>query len=87
MNAEACAVGAPQTADICRRAIACAFPAGLPASPEAISEAAVHLSGETREELESLDSEFFGYPHDLTQLLFAYVSKNPDEFGALPQPD
>jgi len=30
-------IGAPRTADICRRAIATAFPAGLPPTPEAIS--------------------------------------------------
>src|ERR1700689_1581196 len=33
-------IGAPRTADMCRRAIACAFPAGLPPSPEAISSGA-----------------------------------------------
>src|SRR5258708_26400252 len=31
------AIGAPRTADICRRAIACAFPDGLPSTPEEIS--------------------------------------------------
>jgi len=37
--------------------------------------------------LETLDSEFFEYPHNLTDLLFAYVSKHPEEFGELPKPD
>src|ERR1700719_2835462 len=32
-------IGAPRTAGICRRAIHCAFPAGLPSTPEAISSA------------------------------------------------
>ena len=70
-------IGAPRTADICRRAISCAFPSGLP--PD--------FSGETLDDLESLDAEFFAYPHDLTELLFAYVSSHPEEFGALPAPD
>jgi len=34
-----------------------------------------------------LDSEFFAYPHDLTDLLFTYVSTHPEEFGELPQPE
>lgn len=81
------AVGAPRTADICRRAIAAAFPAGLPSSPEDISSVAAEFSQETLEKLELLDNEFFQYPHNLTDLLFAYVSNHPDEFGALPNPD
>jgi hypothetical protein len=80
-------IGAPTTADICRRAIATAFPNGLPSSPEAISAGASDFSDETEEKLNELDQEFFQYPHDLTQLLFAYVSKHPDEFGKLPKPD
>src|SRR5881227_3787766 len=32
-------IGARRTADICRRAIASAFPAGLPVNPEAVSSA------------------------------------------------
>jgi hypothetical protein len=81
------AIGAPRTADICRRAIACAFPAGLPSTPEAISDAAADLCEDALDELEALDGEFTAYPHDLTDLLFAYVSRHPDEFGTLPQPD
>lgn len=80
-------IGAPRTADICRRAIVCAFPVGLPTTPEAISAAAAELPDDTRDKLEVLDSEFFAYPHDLTDLLFAYVSADPEEFGELPQPD
>jgi hypothetical protein len=34
-----------------------------------------------------LDSEFFAYPHDLRDLLFAYVTAHPEEFGELPQPE
>ncbi|HTC91206.1 MAG TPA: DMP19 family protein [Bryobacteraceae bacterium] len=81
------AIGAPRTADICGRAIACAFPTGLPPTPETISTAAAAFSDETLGELETLDAEFFAYPHDLTDLLFGFVSKHSDEFGTLPQPD
>lgn len=80
-------IGAPRTADICRRAIAMVFPAGLPSAPEEISSLAGNLSDDTIQSLETLDDEFFRYPHDLTDLLFAHVSKHPEEFGTLPIPD
>jgi hypothetical protein len=78
-------IGAPRTADICRRAIACAFPSGLPATPEATCSAAEEISDEKLNELEVLDAEFMQYPHDLTDLLFGYVSGHPEEFGTLPE--
>jgi hypothetical protein len=80
-------IGAPRTADICRRAIATAFPAGLPPTPKAISTAAADFPDEVLEQLETLDNEFFAYPHNLTDLLFTYVSKHPEEFGELPKAD
>jgi hypothetical protein len=81
------AVAAPRTADICRRAIAVAFPAGLPSTPEAISSTAAKFTDDTTAQLEELDTEFFGYPHSLTELLFTFVSKHPGEFGPLPVVD
>ena len=80
-------IGAPKTASICRRAIATAFPAGLPENPEDISSAAAEFSDEVMGALQPLDNEFFDYPHNLTDLLFSYVSKHPEEFGALPKAD
>jgi len=80
-------VGAPKTADICKRAIAAAFPSGLPQSAEEIRSAAADFPDDVLDKLEPLDQEFFSYPHDLTDLLFAYVSEHPQEFGALPKPD
>jgi Domain of unknown function (DUF4375) len=80
-------IGAPKTADICERAIAAAFPAGLPATEEAIRSAAADFSDDLLEKLEPLDQEFFSYPHNLTDLLFTYVSQRPEEFGILPKPD
>lgn len=80
-------VGARQTADICRRATAAAFPAGLPKDPRQISLAAGDFSEETLKKLAALDREFSRYPDNLTELLFAYVSRFPTEFGELPTPD
>jgi len=80
-------IGAPKTADICQRAIATAFPAGLPDSEEAIRLAAADFSDKVLERLGPLDEEFFSYPHNLTDLLFAYVSRHPEEFGELLKPD
>lgn len=62
-------IGAPKTADICRRAIAAAFPAGLPKKPEDISSAAADFLDEVMEALEPLDNEFFEYPHNLTNFV------------------
>lgn len=80
-------IGAPQTADICKRAIDAAFPAGLPQSGEVIRAEAACFPDKAVAALEHLGEEFFSYPHDLTGLLFAYVSQHPEEFGQLPKPD
>lgn len=80
-------IGAPHTADICRRAIDSAFPTGLPSTPDAISTTAAHFPDEILGQLDTLDNEFLEYPHDLTDLLFTYVIKHPDEFGDVPKPD
>ncbi len=80
-------IGAPETAVICKRAIAAAFPAGLPQSVEAIRSAAAEFPDEVVAMLEPIGQEFFSYPHDLTDLLFDYVSQHPEEFGPLPKPD
>jgi hypothetical protein len=77
-------IGAPETAGICKRAIAAAFPSGLPQTEETIRSVAADFSDEILEQLEPLDQEFFAYPHNLTDLLFAYVSEHPEEFGTLP---
>jgi hypothetical protein len=77
-------IGAPKTADICQRAIAAAFPLGLPHTVEDIQASASAFSAEAIEQLEPLDHEFFSYPHNLTDLLYAYVSKHPEEFGNVP---
>lgn len=80
-------IGAPKTADICKHAIETAFPNGLPQSEDAIRSAAASFPDEVLTALEPLDQEFFSYPHNLTDLLFAYVSRHPQEFGELPTAD
>lgn len=71
---------------ICSRGIATAFPDGLPETVDVL-QAAATFSSETVEALDSLDQAFFSYPHDLTDLLFSFVSGHPEEFGTLPRPD
>ena len=80
-------VGAPKTASICERAIAVAFPSGLPEDLDSVRSAANNFPKNVQEKLYALDKEFYAYPHDLVDLLFAYVKQNPDEFGTLPEPD
>lgn len=80
------AIDAPKTADICRRAVNCAFPAGLPPTAEGISSLAAEFSEDTLAQLDALDAEFFAYPHNLAELLYAYVSRKPEEFGTVPRP-
>jgi hypothetical protein len=80
-------IGAPRTADICKRAIETAFPNGLPQSEEAIRSAAASFPNEVLAALEPLDQEFFSYPHNLPDSLFAYISQHPQEFGKLPKAD
>jgi uncharacterized protein DUF4375 len=80
-------IGAPSTASICNRAMVTAFLDGLPQTVEAIRSIAGDFSEEILEKLEPLDQEFLSYPHNPTDLLFAYVNAHPEEFGALPTPD
>lgn len=79
-------IGAPKTAKICKRAIDTAFPDGLPDRAGEISAAAEEFSDDVEDQLGELDNEFFQYPHNLTDLLFAFVWNHPDEFGELPKP-
>ena len=64
------AIGAVNCADIVSRAIAIAL------ASSRVPDAA--------EQLEGLESEFYGYPDNLTDLLYAYVSVRPTIFGKAP---
>jgi len=79
-------IGAPRTADVCRRAIATAFPSGLPSSAEAISTAAADFSDDVLEQLQPLDNDFFAYPHNLTDLLLPTCRNTPRSSGNCPNP-
>ena len=54
---------------------------------DALQSAAANFSSETAKALDSLDQEFFSYPHKPTDLLFSLVNGHPEEFGSLPRPD
>jgi hypothetical protein len=60
------------------------FPGGLPATFEKTRQPAEEFSDAVTERLDALDQEFFRYPHPLTDLLFAFVSQHPEEFGEVP---
>ncbi len=75
-----------QAADICKRVLNSTFPAGVPATAAAVADAAAHFTEETLTTLRTLDAEFMAYPDDLTELLFAYVVKHPEECGEFPRP-
>ena len=77
-------IGAPQTADLCRQAIAVAFPGGLPSDAEEIRAAVESFSDDQVQKLDDLDRKFYLYPHDLTTLLYAFVEQHPNDFGTLP---
>lgn len=77
----------PKTANLCRRAMTCAFPDGLPTTEEDISSARANFSYEVLAAAKPPDQEFLACPHDLTDVLFAYVSQHAEEFGPLPKPD
>ncbi|HWX13008.1 MAG TPA: hypothetical protein VNZ04_13600, partial [Trinickia sp.] len=63
------------------------FPDGLPTTPEAITARAATFSDDILGQLDGLDKQFCLYPDNLTDLLFDFVSKHPDEFGVMPVPD
>lgn len=79
------AIGANYTADLCKKAFAAAFRSGLPKTAEAISSEAERRTDELTDILDPFDQQFFEKPDDLTELLYDYVAKHPQEFGELPQ--
>jgi Domain of unknown function (DUF4375) len=76
-------IGAASCSRIVERAIALVAP--LPPTPEGRASA-VNASLEGGQEVfDELDSEFFAYPDNLTELLFDYVCKHPESFGSVPR--
>lgn len=74
-------VGAHKCARIVDRAVRAVCGTSLPANPKKWEAVAANLADETREKLEELDSDFYKYPDDLTELLFEFVQKHPKGFG------
>jgi PIN domain nuclease of toxin-antitoxin system len=76
-------IGAHQCAEIVAKALRVVSHEPLPKDPATRSDLIASLGESQREELESLDSEFFSYPDDLTGLLFEFVRAHPNVFGAV----
>jgi len=73
-------IKAPKTAKICGKAIALVFPSGLPTTSLEVSMIASQMDEKTESALRELDTEFCGYPHDLTELLYDFVVLHAGEF-------
>lgn len=76
------AIGASSCANIVGRAIAVIAP--LPLTQDGRRIALDALSEEGQDFLTALDSEFFAYPDDLTEMLFEFVYQHPESFGPVP---
>ena len=79
------AIEAHKCADIVQRALRAVSTDALPASAEDRERILGGLPETAREELDALDQEFFAYPDNLTELLFAYVAARRDTFGRIPE--
>lgn len=79
------AIEAHKCADIVQRALRAVSTDPLPASADDRERVLSGLPETAREQLEALDQEFFTYPDNLTELLFAYVAARPDTFGRIPE--
>ena len=75
-------IGAKACAAIVESAIQVIAP--VPSDSDARCDALDAAGKDGEELLSELDSKFYSYPDDLTDLLFAFVAKHPDEFGAAP---
>ena len=74
------AIGAQHTAAIVQEALLLR-PVSLPDDDEARWEIMDRLAESAADQFETLDSRYFSYTDDLTELLFAYVTAHPDVFG------
>jgi len=75
------AIGAVTCAGIAERAIGTLAP--LPQTEPGRIDVLDSLTEDSQAKLAALDAEFLSYPDNLTELLFEYVSKHPDAFGAI----
>jgi hypothetical protein len=78
------AIGAHRAAAIVADALA-RFPQGPPPRDRAARQRRLRLaSPEVLAAWEQLDRQFFTYPDNLTDLLYAWVKSRPNDFGAIP---
>jgi Domain of unknown function (DUF4375) len=78
------AIGANACANIVQRALRAVSEDPLPDDQDERGRLLESVPDAARSALEELDSEFFSYPDDLTELLFAYVAAHPNVFGEMP---
>ncbi|HEV2495049.1 MAG TPA: DMP19 family protein [Terriglobia bacterium] len=74
-------IGANQCAGIVERAVSTICAGSVPSDAHGWEKLIAGMSDETGEILEGLDSEFYRYPDNLTELLFEFVRKHPEVFG------
>ena len=77
------AIGASACAEIVEGAIKLISP--VPSSNTERCAALDALTEKDKDTLEWLDSKFFEYPDNLTDLLFNHVAKHPKIFGPVPK--
>ena len=77
-------VGAARCAAIVERAISLVFTTFDSATQEARIDYLEAITDDVREQLDILDSAFFEYPDNLTDLLFEFVASNQEIFGPIP---
>ena len=75
-------IGANNCATIVGSAIDLLSP--FPPDCDARSDAIDDASDDIDDRLNALDSQFFAYPDDIHELLFAFVANHSREFGELP---
>ena len=76
-------IGANASAVIVERAIAAVSTEQIPTEHDAREQLMVALNADAREKLETLSSEFYAYPDNLTELLYQYVESHPETFGII----
>lgn len=78
-------IGANACAAIVERALKFVSEVALPDNHDERNDLIDQLGSEVEDKLNDIDSEFFAYPDNLTELLFDYVRSNPNVFGPIAQ--
>jgi hypothetical protein len=78
-------IGANACAEIVERALKLVSEVALPDCHDERNDLINELGNEVEDKLNGIDSEFFAYPDNLTELLFDYVRSNPNVFGPIAQ--